>query len=153
MRRWERWSFNIAAAVVAVTGFAYFWMKYFVQSNDPFAVVNHPWEGAMLNLHVLASPPFILVFGILLNSHIMRKLGASRIPNRTSGLLSLGTFAAMAASGYVLQVAMDEALRTALVWLHVGSGAVFTLSYGVHLVVSARLARKRPARSLVPEVA
>lgn len=152
MKRWERWTFNIAALVVAVTGFAYFWMKYLVQNDDPFAVVNHPWEGAMLNLHVLASPPFILIFGIILNSHILKKLGVSSMPNRRTGLASFALFAAMIASGYLLQVAMNETLLQALVVLHVGSGAAFTVTYLVHLVISARIARRR-APSAIRDVA
>ena len=153
MKRWERWAFNIATLAVAVTGFAYFWMKYLLESEDPFAVVNHPWEATMLSLHVLASPPFLLIFGIILNSHIMKKLGATRIPNRKSGLVSLGMFATMVTSGYLLQVSTAEALRQALVVLHVGSSTIFTASYVAHLIISARLARKRPARVLTTEVA
>jgi hypothetical protein len=153
VKRWERWAFNLAAAAVAVTGFVYFWMKNFVDNPDPFAVVNHPWEAAMLHLHVLTSPAFILVFGIILNSHIIRKLGASRMPNRTSGLLSLGLFAAMVASGYLLQVGTDATWLRALVAVHVGSGAAFSMTYLIHLVISARLARRRPAVSSIREVA
>src|SRR5687767_13459850 len=101
MKRWERWSFNVASLIVVVTGFAYFWMKYAAQTDDPFAVVNHPWQNAMLTLHLLASPPIVLLFGIILNSHIMKKLRVPRMPNRRSGLLSLGTFIAMVCSGYL----------------------------------------------------
>ena len=107
----------------------------------------------MLSLHVLASPPFILLFGTILNSHVMKKLGATRIPNRTSGLISFGTFAAMVASGYVLQVATSESIRQALVIAHVGSGAVFTIAYAIHLIISVRLVRSRPARPAVQAVA
>ena len=85
MKRWERWAFNLFALAVAASGFAYFWMKYLVETDDPFAVVNHPWQAAMLHLHVLASPPFVLLFGVILNSHIMKKLRAPRMPNRKTG--------------------------------------------------------------------
>lgn len=153
MKRWERWSFNIAALVVAATGFAYLWMKYFVQNPDPFAVVNHPWEPTMLHLHVLVSPLFILVFGIILNSHVLKKIGAAKMPNRKSGLASFGLFAAMVVSGYLLQVTADEAWLRALVWIHVGSGAIFSVTYTAHLIVSARLGRRRPANSRIREVA
>lgn len=153
MKRWERWSFNIAAFVVAVTGCAYFWMKYVVQTDDPFAVVNHPWQSAMLALHLLASPPFILLLGIILNSHILKKLRAPRTANRGSGLLSLGTFAAMVGSGYLLQVTMDERWMTALVALHVMSGVLFAGAYGIHLVVSLRLVRRGQRPEAVREVA
>ena len=142
MKPWERWTFNVFALAVAVTGFAYAWMKYLIDSTDPFAVVNHPWQAAMLSLHVLASPPLVLIFGVILNSHIMKKLRATRMPNRTSGLASFGTFAAMIGSGYLLQVATSEAWLQALVVLHVTSGAVFTAAYGAHLVVSYRLGRR-----------
>jgi hypothetical protein len=153
VKRWERWWFNLAALAVAATGFAYFWMKYLIQTDDPFAVVNHPWESAMLNLHVLASPPFILIFGIILNSHIVKKLGVAKLPNRRSGYISFGTFAAMACSGYLLQVAMEERWMQALVILHVGSGLTFAVTYLVHLVISARSAGRRGAPAAIREVA
>lgn len=144
MKRWERWTFNLLALAVAATGFAYFWMKYALASNDPFAVVNHPWQAAMLNLHVVASPAFLLVFGVVLNSHVMKKLRAPRLPNRRTGLISLGTFAAMVVSGYLLQVASTEAWLQGLVVVHVSTGAVFAVSYALHLVISLKLARVRP---------
>lgn len=151
MKPWERRAFNVLSLAVAASGFAYFWMKYFLQPIDPFAVVNHPWQGAVLQLHVLASPPFVLVFGMILNSHIMKKLRATKIPNRRSGLASFGTFLVMIASGYLLQVASAEAWLRTLVVLHVGSGAIFTLAYGIHLVISYRLVRRAdltPAREV-----
>ena len=153
MKPWERWSFNIASLVVTVTGFAYFWMKYAVQTDDPFALVNHPWQNAMLMLHVLASPPMLLLFGIILNSHIMRKLRVPRMANRGSGLLSLGTFVAMVCSGYLLQVVTNERWMTALVAVHVTSGALFAGAYGIHLFVSMRLVRRGPGVEAVREVA
>ena len=144
MKRWERWTFNALSLAVAATGFVYLWMKYVLQTSDPFAVVNHPWQTAMLNLHVVASPAFILMFGIVFNSHVMKKLSATRLPNRRSGFASLGTFAAMVVSGYLLQVSSNEGWLEALVVLHVASGSIFSIAYAIHLVISARLARIRP---------
>ena len=144
MKRWERWSFNATAATVAVSGFVYLWMKYGMQSDDPFAVVNHPWQSAMLTLHVLASPAFILLFGIILNSHVMRKLRATGERNRRTGLLSLGTFATMVVTGYALQVVSSEWWLTALIAVHVSASVVFTVAYAIHLLVSLRLVRRQP---------
>ncbi|MBI4887816.1 MAG: hypothetical protein HY824_12040 [Acidobacteria bacterium] len=151
MKRWQRWTFNALAFVVSATGFAYLWMKYFVEAADAFAVVNHPWQVPALSLHVIASPGFIFVFGIVLDAHVMKKLGASALPNRRSGYLSLGTLALMVLSGYLLQVTSDAAWLRALVIAHVAAGAVFSLTYGAHLVVSARLGRRQ--NSAVREVA
>lgn len=153
MRRWERWTFNSLTAAVAVTGFVYFWMKYFVESSDPFAVINHPWQTVTLNLHVMASPFFVLIFGIIFNSHVMKKLKATRLPNRRSGYVSLGMFVVMVFSGYLLQVAANEQWLQALVAVHVTSGTVFSLVYAAHLIISAKLARVRPQAAAVREVA
>jgi hypothetical protein len=142
MKRWERWTFGLLVLAVSVTGFAYLWMKYALTTDDPFAVTNHPLQPLMLSAHVLFSPPLILMFGIILNSHILRKIGARGIPNRVSGLLSLGTFAAMTISGYMLQVTTAAALLRGLVMVHVVSGVVFSGAYAVHLIVSVRLARR-----------
>jgi hypothetical protein len=152
VKRWERWTFNLLSLAVAVTGFVYLWMKYAMVSDDPFAVVNHPWQGAVLNLHVVISPAFILIFGIVLNSHVMKKLRAPRLPNRKTGLVSLGTFAVMTLSGYLLQVASVEAWLQALVWLHVGSGTIFAVAYAAHLLISMKLARRSP-QTAIREVA
>jgi hypothetical protein len=145
MKRWERWCFNSATAVVAATGFLYIWMKYFLKNNDPFAVVNHPWQGATLHLHLLAAPVLILIFGVVLNSHILKKFGVARMPNRRTGLTSLMLFIAMVASGYLLQVVSGERSIRTLVIAHIGSGVLFSVAYGVHLVMSWRLSRSRPA--------
>lgn len=146
MKPWERWTFGLLALVVSATGGAYFWMKFMLISTDPFAVVNHPWQPAMLAAHVVASPALLLMFGVVLNSHILRKLRATGLPNRKTGLLSLGTFFAMVASGYLLQVVTSELLSQALVTIHVATGSVFSAAYAAHLVISVRLARAQAAR-------
>ena len=154
MKRWERWSLNSLSLVVAVTGFAYFWMKYLIQPQDPFAVVNHPWQTAMLNLHLIVSPALILIFGIVLNSHVMKKLRVPRLPNRRSGWVSLVTFGTMVLSGYFLQIAASERWVQVLVAIHVASGTLFTIVYGAHLVITLRLARGRDRQGpVVLEVA
>jgi hypothetical protein len=125
-------------------------MKYLVGTDDPFAVVNHPWQGAMLAVHVLASPLMLLSFGMLLSSHVLRKLRLANSPNRRSGFMSLGAFGVMAVSGYLLQTATSPLLLRALVVLHVATAIAFLIAYVGHLVVSVGVLRARaaiPARS------
>jgi hypothetical protein len=145
VKRWERQTFNVLVFLVAATGFVYFWMKYVLESTDPFAVVNHPWQGVTLNLHVVVSPAFVLMFGIVLNSHVMKKLRASKLPNRRSGYTSLVTFAAMVLSGYLLQISANPLWLQTLVAVHVATGAVFAVVYGAHLLISVKLARRQPS--------
>lgn len=153
MKRWERWTFNLLSLLVTISGVTYFWMKYMLVNDDPFAVTNHAWEPAMLALHVVVSPTLLLMFGIVLNSHIMKKLVAPSRPNRKSGFVSLATFMTMTVTGYLLQVVTGEQALQVLVALHVASGAIFALVYPVHLIISARLGRTQSTRRLRPEAA
>ncbi len=138
MKPWEKYSFSVLSAILTLTGIAYFWMKWMMQSDDPFAVVNHPLQPLMLQLHVLAAPPFLIVFGIIFNSHIGRKIGKN-IPNRRSGMLSLVTLAVMTASGYLLQTLTAPLLHQAALIAHLASGAIFAVAYTVHLAIAARM--------------
>lgn len=146
MKRWERWSFNSLNVVVAVTGVVYFVMKYLLATDDPFAVVNHPWQPTMLALHVVVAPALILFFGIVLRSHILKKLASRYQPDRRTGWISLLSFAAMALSGYLLQVASSPFWLNAMIVLHVVTSAVFILGYAAHLVIGWRIVKTtRPA--------
>ena len=144
MNRWERWTFGLLTLGVLLSGGAYFWMKYLLVNDDPFSVVNHPWQSAMLAAHVLAAPGLLLMFGILVDGHVRRKVGASRITNRRSGFVSFGSFFVMAASGYLLQVLTSDAVLGVTSVVHVVSGVLFGVSYLAHLVISVRLTRSSP---------
>lgn len=141
MKWWEQWAFNALHGLVAVTGLGYFYMKYLVTAVDPFAVINHPWQPAMLSLHLLAAPFFIAFFGMLFRSHTLKKLTSPNAGNRRSGWISLLSFSAMALSGYLLQVASTPALVTAMVWAHVATSVVFVAGYSLHLLISWRIGR------------
>jgi hypothetical protein len=149
MKLWERWSFGILTLIVAATGFAYLWMKYFMESGDPMAVVNHPWQPAMFSLHVIDSPLLLLVFGVILNSHIMRKLGGLKgSANRRTGLMSLAAFGTMTMSGYGLQVITSDTGLAAAVAIHIASGVLFSAVYLSHLMISVRINRARTWRGV-----
>jgi hypothetical protein len=138
MKRWEKYTFTTLSAILTITGVAYFWMKWMLETDDPFAVVNHPLQPLMLQLHILVAPAFLVVFGIIFNSHIGRKIG-KQIPNRRSGMLSLVTLAIMTASGYLLQTLTDPLLHQAALVSHLASGGVFAGAYTVHLAISIRM--------------
>ena len=141
MKWWEQWAFNALHGLVTVTGLGYFYMKYLVTAVDPFAVINHPWQPAMLSLHLLAAPFFIAFFGMLFRSHTLKKLTSPNAGNRRSGWTSLLTFSAMALSGYLLQVASTPALVTVMVWVHVATSVIFVAGYSLHLLISWRIGR------------
>ncbi len=137
MSRWQAWTFHILTIAVSASGMAYCWMKYLLKNDDPFSIVNHPWQPAMLKAHILASPLLILVLGMMVNSHILKKLknGDSRA-NRVSGIVCLLSFTLMAGSGYLLQVVSLSGLYRSLVITHLATGAIFAVTYLIHQVVS-----------------
>ena len=149
MTWWERWGFNAFHAVVAATGCAYLYMKYGMTTDDPFAIVNHPWEPAMLSLHVVAAPFFVAFFGMLFRSHSFGKLRSRNPANRRTGWTALLSFSAMALSGYLIQVATTPALITFFIWTHVAASVAFVVGYGIHLVNGRRI-DARQARPAVP---
>ena len=136
---WERWGFNAFHAVVGATGFVYVYMKFILVTDDPFAIINHPWQPATLAIHVVAAPVFIAFFGMLFRSHSLRKLRLGNPANRRSGWTSIIGFSVMALSGYFIQIGTTPEFINFSIWLHIGSGTVFVIGYSVHLVNSWRI--------------
>lgn len=132
---WERWLFHGLHFVVSVSGLVYLFMKWGMTTDDPFALVNHPWQPGMLTTHVIAAPLFIAACGMLFRSHVLKKIMVPSLHNRRSGWVSVISFAVMALSGYWIQVASTPGGVSAAVWTHVVSSLVFIIGYGVHLVI------------------
>lgn len=153
MRPWEHRSFNVATVVVTVTGLVYLYMKYFMQTDDPFALVNHPWQSSMLALHVIAAPVLVLFFGMLFRSHTLKKIASPVRANRRTGWTSLLSFSSMALSGYLLQVVTSPAWIDALVVIHIATSLLFAIGYVVHLVIGWRMSWAAGAAEQVPDTA
>jgi hypothetical protein len=145
MNRLEAWLSHISTIVVGLSGIAYLWMKYFMQTNDPFALVNHPLQPTMMTVHVVAAPVLTFVLGMVVATHARKKLASPTRSNRISGLGALFTFAPMVVSGYMLQVSTSEMLTSAALATHLVTSGIFVLTYVIHQVVSIRLARTAPA--------
>lgn len=145
MKAWDKWLFHLSTIMVTATGVAYLWMKYVMEADDPFSVVNHPWQPAMLALHVLSAPVTVFVFGRIVDSHVRKKLKSGSGANRRTGLVSTFALPAMVVSGYALQVVTAEVLARVALITHLASSSAFVLTYVIHQVVSWQLrARKTP---------
>lgn len=138
MKNFYRWSLHFLTLGVTASGVLYFWMKYLLESDDPFSIINHPWQNLMLHGHILFSPLLLFVFGVFFNSHVMRKLHNGQPRGRRSGLASLFIFPLMAISGYALQIITHETALLAALIVHLVSGGLFALVYLVHLVIGLR---------------
>lgn len=146
MTRCERRTFNGLALVVSISGFAFLLMKYGMETDDPFALVNHPLQPYALDLHLIAAPFLLFLSGMLARGHIGPMLRQTRQGNRKSGLISLCLLAVMAVSGYLLQIVTHSLLYQASLVLHILSGSLFSFSFLVHVVRSLYLRRAGKTR-------
>lgn len=142
MNRFESWLLHLSTAALTITGLVYAWMHYLMKPSDPFSVINHPWEPHFLSTHILVAPLLVLAFGFILHGHILFKVSVGAQTARKSGLLLIPLFAVMVISGYLLQVIVSD-FRKALVWVHLGSGAGWSLFYIGHQVASYAQRRAR----------
>lgn len=129
---------QISALLTAGTGIVFAWMKYAMKSSDPFAVVNHPWQPAMLASHVVMAPLLVFAFGWIFNDHIWTKFRNPAAPKRKSGVWTMAAIVPMVLSGYLLQVSTADATRHAMAIAHWISSAVFVLVYATHLILKPR---------------
>jgi thiamine biosynthesis lipoprotein len=142
VNRFESWLLHLSTATLTITGLVYAWMHYLMKPSDPFSVVNHPWEPHFLSTHILVAPLLVLGFGFILHSHVLFKISAGARTARKSGLILIPLFAVMVISGYLLQVIVSD-FRKALVWIHLGSGAVWFVFYLAHQIASYAQRRAR----------
>lgn len=122
---------------MALTGVVFAWMKYFMKSDDPFAVVNHPWQPHLMTAHVLLGPVAVFAIGWVFGNHIWPAYRGGA-PNRASGIVSTLFIVPMTISGYLMQVSTEDATRKAFAISHWISVGFFLLAYAAHLVKKAR---------------
>jgi hypothetical protein len=143
MNRGQAWFSHVVTLAVGASGIVYFWMKYFIITDDPFSLVNHPLQPHALSLHLLTAPLLVFAFGLIFESHIANRLRLGRPLNRRSGILSALTFALMTGSGYALQVTAAATITRVALVLHLTSSGLFLVSYLMHQVVTFKLWRAR----------
>jgi hypothetical protein len=132
--RAEAWLQHLSSLLVGGTGLIYAWMRYALEPADPYAVVNHPLERDVQHLHVLTAPLLVFAVALVWQRHVWARVRSGFAPRRPSGLTLAASFAPMVASGYLLQTAEAPAWRTAWLWLHLASSALWLLALGVHLL-------------------
>ena len=141
MTRPEAWTHHAANALVGGTGLVYAWMLYLATSDDPFALVNHPWQPSLHALHLVTAPLLVFAVGVSWQRHVWTRFRNGHTARRKLGLLLLALFAPMVLSGYLLQVAVDDTLRQLWLGTHLGSSALWVLAYIGHQL------SRRPTRN------
>ena len=151
MSRFERWTVWTSAAAVGITGLGFTWAKYLATPTEAWSVVNHPLEPWFLKAHVVLAPAFIFAIGLILTRHILPHIRQGVRRGRRSGLSMVWMLLPMVVSGYLLQVVTAPWLVTAMIVLHLASGAVFLVGLAGHALAVAWKAYR--VREAAPETA
>ena len=135
MNRSQTIFLHIANLVVCTTGLVYAWMRYLVTPADEWAVVNHAWQPHVQHLHVLGAPLLVFAMGLIWSAHIIGKLQNGR-KNRVAGIGLTALFLPMAASGYLLQIAVQPGWRQTWMWVHIVSSLMWVVAFVFHQAVA-----------------
>lgn len=129
---------HVSALLTAATGIVFAVMKYFMESSDELAVVNHPLQPHMLAAHVLVAPLLLFLLGWTFSNHMLPKYRFGGDENRRTGLASMWLIAPMTLSAYLLQIATNETLRQAMAVAHWITSGLFVMVYAVHVVMKPK---------------
>lgn len=132
MTRFETWLQHGSNLLVGGTGLVYGWMRYFAESQDPFALVNHPLQPDLQHMHVLCAPLLVFAAGMIWPRHVWSRLRSGFSPRRPTGLVLAISLAPMVLSGYLLQVSVDELWRSIWIWIHGLVSCLWLVGYLVH---------------------
>ena len=146
MTRGEAWCQHLANALVGGTGLVYAWMRYLAEPADEFAVVNHPWQPDVQHLHVLTAPLLVFATGLIWADHVWKRVRSGFKPRRRLGLGLVSLLVPMIASGYLLQVAVEEGTRAFWGWTHLVTSLGWIALYAAHQLAPRQLGARQLAR-------
>lgn len=132
MKPFERWSLWVTTLLTGGTGLAYWWVKYFMEPTQPWAVINHPIQPWLLKTHIVVAPLLVFAVGMVALGHIWRHFRARVRWGRKTGLTAMLSLAPMVLTGYAIQVLTHEGWLRAMAWSHIGFGVVFLLGFVLH---------------------
>ncbi len=141
MRRSDKLLTHLSVACVGGTGVVFGALRYFGSAEDEFGPVQHPLVPTLQWLHVVTAPLFVFALGLIWHGHVVQKLRSGAPQRRRTGLLLLSQALPMTATGYLLQVSVDEGWRELWTWAHVATSLLFCAAFAAHLAVRVRRGR------------
>lgn len=137
MKRADKLFTHLSVACAAGTGLLYGYLLYFGETEDEFGPVQHGWVPPLQSLHVVTVPLFVFALGLIWHYHIVQKLKSGAPQRRRTGILLLSQALPMIATGYLLQVSVDELWRDIWIWSHLATSVLFCVAFVAHLLVRA----------------
>jgi len=142
MSRAEAAFHHVANLLVGGTGLVYAWMLYLMTPADEFALWNHPQQGLVHDLHLLAAPLLVLSLGMLWGTHARPRWRAGQRANRSTGLLLLANALPMIFSGVLIQISVEESWREAWKLIHLATSLLWIAGYLAHQLHRQRSRQK-----------
>lgn len=144
MTRAQCWFVHTSNLLVGGTGVVYGWMRYFAESEDEFALVNHPWQPEWRQAHLLSAPLLVFACGLIWQAHVWANYRRGTRRGRRTGITLLATLAPMVFSGYALQVSSSQSWMSAWMWLHIVTSSLWVFFAAIHpFLPPARPARRQ----------
>ena len=132
MKRWEAWWNHAALIAVSLSGFAYGIFKYLVPNPDPDSRIGHPWQPAIMKMHILAAPLALFAIGLIFRRHALARMRSGERNGRRTGAAMFWLLLPLAVTGYLIEVFVETAAVRAAAWSHLGLGLAFLLGYAFH---------------------
>jgi hypothetical protein len=133
----ERFTYAVVVALVA-TGIAWLVCHYALSSGG----LPHPAEPLWLELHGAAGMFGLVLFGMLLPTHMQRAWAIGR--GRASGATLAVAFAVLAATGYGLYYVGDDVPRAWISAAHWVIGLAFPTAFAIHVARLRTTLRRVP---------
>ena len=133
MLRSNRIFLHATNAAISISGVIYFGMLYFLESDDEFSILNHPYQDTVRNWHIILAPFLVFAVALIFNNHIVLKIKSHYSGRgRTTGLLMCVLFPVMVLSAYLLQIASNDSMHTTFLYAHYLSSFLWIFVYLVH---------------------
>jgi len=150
--RGETWLFHTSNALVSATGVGYALAAYVAESEDPYALVNHPLQPHLQHAHVALAPTLVFVLGVIWSRHAQPRVLSGSKARRTSGVVLLTLALPMIFSGYFIQVAVEPEWRSAWVGIHLMTSVAWLLATLAHVLRRIPMTTRTVAARDAPRV-
>lgn len=138
--RHRRFVYGAFAAIWA-SGVLWLIFHYFLPRQGEFGAEPHPLEAWWLRLHGAAAFFALWLGGLVWIVHVRH--GLARPKRRVTGIALIAMFGVLAASGYLLYYASDDALRDAVRLVHWLVGLALIVPFLLHSLRARRLRKAR----------
>ncbi len=132
MNGFEKWALGLTTATTAITGLGLFITKYLMQTDDPWAVINHPLQPWFLKAHILVAPALIFALGMIAARHAWPYLKTGLRSGLRSGIVTTLVTVPMVLSGHLIQIITAPGWLKGIAVLHIATAFLFTATLVGH---------------------